>query len=134
MSYNTSPILDMLIRIKNAYMANKKEVDWIVFSSFKEKVLSLLKRYNFISDYKTIEEDKKKFIKIYLKDVKDFNQDVPEIKIYSKPSRRHYVWKSELQKVAGGMWIWIVSTNKWVMATHEAYKNNVWWELIAEIY
>jgi ribosomal protein S8 len=43
MSYVNAPIHDLLIRIKNAYMARKILVEWVSFSNFKQQVLELLK-------------------------------------------------------------------------------------------
>lgn len=134
MSFVNSPITDLLLRIKNAYMARRQVVDWVMFSNFKLEILSLLKRYSFIENFEVVTDWSKKSIRVFLKEVKDASEDIPVVKLYSKPSRRYYVWKSSLNKVAGWRWIWIISTNKWVMATHEAYKQNLWWELIAEIY
>jgi ribosomal protein S8 len=39
-----------------------------------------------------------------------------------------------LHVVAGWKWIWIISTNQWLMASHEAKAKKLGWELIAEIY
>ena len=55
MSYVNAPIHDLLIRIKNAYMARKTTVDGVVFSKFKVEVLSLLKEYHFIKDFEVVE-------------------------------------------------------------------------------
>ena len=56
MSYTNAPIHDLLIRIKNAYMARKTTVDGVVFSKFKVEVLSLLKEYHFIKDFEVVED------------------------------------------------------------------------------
>ncbi len=134
MSVVNNPIHDMLIRIKNSYMARRQEVKPIIYSNFKVAVLEVLKKYNFIKDYQILEDWNKKFIKILLKEVKDPINDIPVIKFYSKPSRRWYVSYEDLKPVAGGRWIGIISTNKGVMASHEAKAQKLWWELIAEIY
>lgn len=60
--------------------------------------------------------------------------DIPEIKFYSKPSRPWYISHKDIHAVAGGKGIWIMSTNQWLMASHEAKLQKIWWELIAEIY
>ena len=134
MGFVNSPISDLLIRIKNAYMARREVVSAVPHSKFKEEILSLLKRYSFIKDFDIKADWNKKYINVYLNEVNDTVEDIPVVKLFSKPSRKFYVGKAGLNKVAGGKWIWIVSTNKWVMASHEAYKQNLWWELIAEIY
>jgi len=120
MSYVNAPIHDLLIRIKNAYMARKTTVEGVVFSKFKINVLDLLKEYNFIKDYKIIEDGAKKTITISLKVVKDPVNDIPEVKFYSKPSRPWYVGYKELHSVAGGKGIGIVSTNQGLLPVHVA--------------
>jgi ribosomal protein S8 len=100
MSYVNAPIHDLLIRIKNAYMARKTTVEGVVFSKFKVNVLQLLKDYNFIKDFEIVAEENKKMINIKLKVVKDPVNDIPEVKFYSKPSRPWYVGHKELKNVA----------------------------------
>ncbi len=134
MTYVNAPIHDLLIRIKNAYMARKTVVDGIVFSNFKVKVLELLKEYGFVQAFEVQGDESKKYLVVYLREVVNPINDIPEIKFYSKPSRPWYVSYKDLHPVAGGKWIWIISTSKWLMATHIAKKNKIWWELIAEIY
>ncbi len=132
--YTNAPIHDLLIRIKNAYMARRLEVKWVIYSKFKEEVLKLLKEYKFISNYKVEKDWNKAYIIVYLNEVYDKVLDIPKIKFFSKPSRRWYVSYKDLKPVASGQWIWIISTNQWVMPTHIAKKKKLWWELIAEIY
>lgn len=134
MSYVNAPVHDLLIRIKNAYMARKTSVTGITYSKFKTNVLDLLKRYNFIKDFEIIDSDNKKSIKITLKPVENPVDDIPEIKFFSKPSRPWYVSYKNIHVVAGGKGIGIISTNQWLMASHEAKAKKLWWELIAEIY
>ena len=134
MSYVNAPIHDLLIRIKNAYMARKTTISDITFSKFKTNVLDLLKRYNFIKDFEIIENEKKKSIKITLNPVLNPINDIPEIKFFSKPSRPWYVSYKNIHVVAGGKGIGIISTNQWLMASHEAKAKKLVWELIAEIY
>ena len=42
MSYVNAPVHDLLIRIKNAYMARRTTVDGVVYSKFKANILDLL--------------------------------------------------------------------------------------------
>ena len=48
MTYINAPIHDLLIRIKNAYMARKTSVEDVPFSNFKINILELLKQYGFV--------------------------------------------------------------------------------------
>lgn len=134
MSFTTAPVIDLLIRIKNAYMVRKAKVEGVTYSKFKIKVLELLKKAKFISDWKIEEVWSKKSITIELFDQWDYNELTPVIKVYSKPSRKYYLWYKEIKWVAWGRGIWLISTSKWLMFTHEAKEQKIWWELIAEIY
>jgi small subunit ribosomal protein S8 len=101
MSYVNAPVHDLLIRIKNAYMARKTTISGVTFSKFKVNVLDLLKRYNFIKDFEIQDNEGKKSIKIVLKPVENPINDIPEIKFFSKPSRPWYVSYKNIRVVAG---------------------------------
>lgn len=134
MSIVNAPVHDLLIRIKNAYMARNNIVEWVDYSWFKVKVLEILKDNWFIKNYKVSEmENNKKFISVYLTNTGNKN-DIPVIKFISKPSKRTYVSYNELKKVAWWRWIWIISTSKGLIVTDKAKELKVWGELIAEIY
>lgn len=134
MSYVNAPIHDLLIRIKNAYMARRRTLTGIVYSQYKENVLTLLKKYKFIDSFKVVSLEAKKFIEIQLAVTWSMKEDVPVVKFYSTPSRKWYLWRQDIKSVAAGRGIGIISTNQWLMAAHEAKSLKIWWELIAEIY
>ena len=56
MSLVNAPIHDLLIRIKNAYLARRYRLENIVHSKFKVQVLELLKRFRFVREYEVIED------------------------------------------------------------------------------
>ena len=112
MTYVNAPIHDLLIRIKNAYMARKTSVESVPFSNFKVKILDLLKQYGFIQNFEIKEEGKKKLMNVTLKKVINPVNDVPNIKFFSKPSRPWYVSYKDITLVAGGKGIGIISTNQ----------------------
>ncbi|MEI6425818.1 MAG: 30S ribosomal protein S8 [Candidatus Absconditabacteria bacterium] len=135
MSYVNAPIHDLLIRIKNAYMARKVSVEGVIFSNFKQQVLELLKQYGFIKGFEVVEqEDGKKSLSITLNPVKDAVNDIPNVKFFSKPSRAWYVRCKDIHAVAGGKGIGILSTSQGLMASHVAKQKKLGGELIAEIY
>lgn len=134
MSLVNAPVHDLLIRIKNAYMARRHQVEGVVYSKFKTQVLDLLKKYRFIHEYRIVEGDKKKYIQIDLYVTGNLNEDVPVVTFFSKPSRRWYIGWKEIKPVAGWRGIGILSTSQGLMASHEARKRKIGGELIAEIY
>lgn len=134
MSFVNAPIHDLLIRIKNAYLARRTSLEGIVYSGFKVNVLDLLKQYGFIVGYEVVKEGNKSSISVTLKEVQDETNDIPVIKFYSRPSRRWYVSYKEIKPVANGRGIGILSTSKGLMPTHVAKEQHIGGELIAEIY
>ena len=91
MTYVNAPVHDLLIRIKNAYMARRTTVDGVVYSKFKANILELLKQYGFVKDFSIQGTDAKKVISIELKKVVNPVNDIPSVKFFSKPSRPWYV-------------------------------------------
>lgn len=134
MSFVNAPIHDLLIRIKNAYMARRTQVDGVVYSNFKVNVLELLKQYGFILSYNVATEGSKKTISVILKEVEDEINDIPVIKFYSRPSRRWYISYTEIKSVAAGRGIGIMSTSQGLLPSHVAKQKKIGGELIAEIY
>lgn len=134
MTYINAPIHDLLIRIKNAYMARKTSVEDVPFSNFKVSILELLKQYRFVQKFDIVTDGVKKHINITLKRVVNPVDDVPNIKFFSKPSRPWYVSYKNITSVAGGKGIGIISTNQWLMPAHVAKQKKLGGELIAEIY
>lgn len=134
MSYVNAPVHDLLIRIKNAYMARRTIVDGVVYSKFKANILDLLKQYGFVKDFSIQGTDSKKEISIELKKVVNPVNDIPSVKFYSRPSRPWYVGYKDLKSVAGGKGLGIISTNQGLLPAHVAKQKKLGGELIAEIY
>ena len=134
MSYVNAPVHDLLIRIKNAYMARRTTVDGVVYSKFKANILDLLKQYGFVKDFSIQGTDSKKEISIELKKVVNPVNDIPSVKFYSRPSRPWCVGYKDLKSVAGGKGLGIISTNQGLLPVHVAKQKKLGGELIAEIY
>jgi len=122
----TYPVGDFLIRIKNASLANKKEVE--VFSSnFVKEVAKTLKDEGFLN---TVEEKKGK-ISVTLA----FSHKKPvvmDIKLISRPGLRIYKSVDELEKIKGPS-ILLISTPKGVLSSRKAIKQRMGGEVLAEI-
>lgn len=129
-----APIHDLLIRLKNAYMARKKTVEGIQHSKFKVRVLELLQKFKFIDSFAEEGEWAKKTLTVQLHVTWNLVEDIPVIRMYSVPSKRWYIGRQDIRPVAWGRGIGILSTSQWLMASHEAKKKKIGGELIAEIY
>lgn len=119
---------DLLIRIKNGYMASKKEVT-SSYSKLNLAILDVLVKEGFISGF--IKQDNR--IKVELK----YDRKMPAItgiKRLSKPGRRVYMGREDLPSVLNGIGICLVSTPKGVMSDKTARKENVGGEVMALIW
>lgn len=125
------PVIDLIIRIKNGYMA-RKDVVLLPFSKFKESVLLKLKNLGYIADF-AIEGESKKYLKIEL-NYENGEPRFTDVKIFSKPGRRWYSSYKDIKSVKGGMGHAILSSSKGIMTDREAKKLQVGGELLFYIW
>lgn len=123
--------IDLIIRLKNGYLAENEKVD-LPHSKFKEAVVKKLKELGYISDY-LVDEEKVKKIVIDLK----YKNKVPamtDVKIYSKPGRRYYVSFKDLRPILNNFGYSILSTSHGILTNKEAKKLKVGGELLFSIW
>lgn len=125
----TDPIADMLTNIRNASSARKDAVE-VKNSGLSEAIIKILKRENFISNYKLIKDSKQGILRIYLRYGRDKIPAIIGIKRVSKPGLRIYKPKEGLPTVYGGIGIAIVSTSKGLMTSKEAGEAGIGGEII----
>ena len=123
------PISDMLTRIRNAQAAEHKTVI-IPLSKIKLEIAGILKRENYIDDYKKTGKNEKKSLEIALKYPKVIN----EIKRISKPGQRIYKSVKKIKPIKSGYGISVISTSKGLMTNKEAEKANLGGEMLLEIW
>ena len=129
----TDPIGDMIARIRNGQMRSHVKIE-MPASSFKGKILEILKREGFILNYTLDQTDKKKTN--FLIDLK-YNSGSPvinNIERISKPGRRFYSRAQSIPKIKSGLGIAIVSTSKGVMTDTEARKAKLGGEVICKVF
>jgi small subunit ribosomal protein S8 len=128
------PISDLITRIRNAQMANKKVVD-SPMSKHREAVVKVLSDEGYIRGYSVTdcEETGHKVLKIELKYF-DGRPVIAEINMVSKPGRRVYSAIKDLSLVKNGLGINIVSTNKGVMSDTEARRQSLGGEIICSVF
>ncbi len=127
----THSISDLIIRIKNGYMAKREFVE-IPLSRFKKQVLEKLKKIGFIEDfYEEGSLKKKLLVKLLYSRGK---AALTNVKILSKPGRRYYVSYKDLKPVLNGLGYSILSTSKGILTNVEARKEKIGGELLFEIW
>jgi small subunit ribosomal protein S8 len=125
------PIGDMLIRIKNGYLARKDVVE-VPYSKMKEEIAKILVKEGYLKKFK-IENLKFKILKLELK-YEGKRPAIEGVKRISKPGVRIYAKAGEIPKVKYGFGITIVSTSKGIMTDREAKKKNLGGEVICQVW
>lgn len=126
------PISDMITRIRNAQMRFSQKVK-IPGSKMRERILDVLKKEGFISDYKILsDESNKPSLHVDLK----YNNGLPvirEISRISKPGRRVYVKAETIPRIQNGLGLAIVSTSKGIMSDNDARTQKIGGEIICKV-
>jgi len=114
----TDPVADMLTRIRNAQMRNRKTVS-MPASKLKQQIAGVLRDEGFITEFALTEDGGKPQLEVVLK----YFQGQPVIERLervSRPGLRCYKGKDELPRVMGGLGVAIVSTSHGVMSDQRA--------------
>lgn len=131
----SDPIADLLFRIKNAYLADKKAVS-VPYSKVKESLAKLLLQKGFVEKVKIRSlprNPKLKTIEISLK-YKDKKPALTDVKRVSKPGVRIFVKKEKMLQGLSGLGTVILSTPQGLMTRKEARKRGLGGEVVCEIW
>jgi small subunit ribosomal protein S8 len=127
------PLGDMLTRIRNAQMRKRDRVS-TPGSSFRARVLDVLKDEGYIRGYSTTEfGNGRTEFDVELK-YSEGGPAIREIARVSKPGRRVYASVDALPRINNGLGIAIVSTPKGVMADHSAREQNLGGEVLCTVF
>jgi small subunit ribosomal protein S8 len=127
------PLGDMLTRIRNAQMRKRERVS-TPGSSFRARVLDVLKDEGYIRGYSTTEfGNGRTEFDIELK-YAEGEPAIREVSRVSKPGRRVYASVDALPRINNGLGIAIVSTPKGVMADHNAREQNLGGEVLCTVF
>jgi small subunit ribosomal protein S8 len=129
----TDPVADLLSRVRNAQGARHPKVD-IPASKLKAEIARILKEEGYVANFKAVEENGHKVLRLYLKYGADNDPAISKIERISRPGCRVYVGRNEIPRVLGGLGINILTTPKGVMTGREARKQGVGGEILCEIY
>ncbi len=129
----TDPIADMLTIIRNAGRARKEKAD-VQASKLVQKVLEVLKKENYIRNFKFIKNSGQGILRVYLKFKKDKKPAIINIKRISKPGLRVYAKQDKIPNVLGGLGVAIISTSRGVLTDSEARQTKVGGEVICHVW
>jgi small subunit ribosomal protein S8 len=123
---------DFLTIIRNGLMSSKSFVI-APHSGLKLEVANILKEEGFIKDATLVEEDSRKYIKVFLKYVNG-ESVIHEIKRISRPGRRDYKTATDIKPVIGGLGLSILTTSKGVISHKQAKELGIGGEVICTVW
>jgi len=129
----TDPVADFLARIRNAHKARHQKLD-VPASNLKAEIARILKEEGYIANFKPVEENGKKLLRVYLKYGANNEAAISNIARVSRPGCRVYVGRNEIPRVLGGLGINILTTPRGVMTGRQARKEGVGGEILCEVY
>jgi small subunit ribosomal protein S8 len=128
----TDLIADVFAMIRNAIMAKKNSVD-VPASGTIKSILEILKKENYIENFKLIEDGKQGLARIYLKYIAQ-KSAIRNIKRISHPGLRTYVKRQKVPSVLRGRGLAIISTSKGIVTDKQARELGVGGEIIGYIW
>jgi small subunit ribosomal protein S8 len=130
---HTDPIADMLTRMKNAIMAEKREVV-IPLSNTKLEIAKLFRAEGYIANFRV---DKSKIPAQLFVELKysGRKQNVIEgLKRISKPGRRVYAQVGAIPKVLDGLGVALISTSQGIVTGKECQKRGIGGEVLLYVW
>ncbi|MCR4324568.1 MAG: 30S ribosomal protein S8 [Candidatus Curtissbacteria bacterium] len=122
------PIADMLVAIKNGYMARKQTVS-MPHSKFKFEIAKVLEKSKFIASVQ--KTDTKLEVGLLYENNKP---KLKEVKKVSKLGLRVYTKSKDIKSIKGGRGITIVSTPQGVMTGSDARSKKLGGEVICIVW
>ena len=134
----SDPIGDMITRIRNGYMAKKKEVI-VSFSQLNWEILKILKQNDYIYEFSKVKMLKKgketPFSEIKVRLVYLNGQPaIEKIHRVSTPGRRIYTKSKQIKPVLSGHGTAIISTPKGIMTGKKAQAEKLGGEVLCQIW
>ena len=122
------PIANMLVAVKNAYMAKKESVI-LPYSGFKFRIAKILEQEKFTGE--VVKKDNQLIINLIYE-----NQEpkIKQIKRVSKLGLRVYTRSKNIKSLKGGRGLTIISTPQGVMSGADAKVKKLGGEVICQIW
>ncbi len=129
----TDPIADMLTRIRNANLAVHDRVD-IPASRLKVEIAKILRAEGYIKNFKVLEADKRRILRIYLKYGQGNQRIIIGLRRVSRPGLRVYATSRRLPRVMSGLGVAILSTSQGIMSERAAKDRAVGGEVLCYVW
>lgn len=124
---------EFLTRIRNAGASKHEKLD-VPSSNLRAGLAKILQETGYIRSFKTARDGKQGIMRVYLKYDERGQHVINTVKRISRPGRRVYVGSTEIPNVRSGYGICILSTNRGIMSSDEARKQNLGGEIICQLW
>ncbi len=128
----TDLISDSFTVIRNASKARKEEA-YIPYSKAMLKICEILKAEGYLENFKEVDLEKYKKIKVYFK-YDNKKSIITQIQKISKPGRRVYVRAEDVPSSLQGYGITIMSTSSGVLTDKQAKEKGIGGEIVGKIW
>jgi len=130
---HTDPIADMLTRMRNAIMAERREVV-IPLSNTKLEIAKIFKAEGYIANFRVEKAQVPAHLVIELKYSGKKQNVIEGLKRISKPGRRVYAEKDGIPKVLDGLGVALVSTSQGIFTGKECQKRSIGGEVLLYVW
>jgi small subunit ribosomal protein S8 len=130
---HTDPIADMLTRMKNAIMAEKREVT-IPLSNIKLEIAKIFKAEGYIANFRVDKAKLPAQLMVELKYSGKKRNTIEGLKRISKPGRRVYAEVGDIPRVLDGLGVALISTSQGIVTGKECKKRNIGGEVLLYVW
>jgi len=130
---HTDPIADMLTRMKNAIMAEKRDVA-IPLSNTKLEIAKLFRTEGYIANFRVDKAQVPAQLFVELKYSGKKQNVIEGLKRISKPGRRVYAQADAIPKVLDGLGVALISTSQGIVTGRECQKRGIGGEVLLYVW
>jgi small subunit ribosomal protein S8 len=129
----TDFIGDCFTMIRNAIQAKKEDL-YIPHSVGMATICGILKDEGYLDNFKEVDLEKFKKIRVYLKYIEKNKNAITEIRRLSRPGRRVYMACADVPRALNGYGITIVSTSSGLLTDKQAREKGVGGEIVGQVW
>jgi small subunit ribosomal protein S8 len=130
---HTDPIADMLTRMKNAIMAEKRDLA-MPLSNTKLEIAKILKSEGYIANFRVEKAQVPAQLLIELKYGGRKQNVIEGLKRISKPGRRVYAQADAIPRVLDGLGVAVISTSQGILTGAECKKRGIGGEVLLHVW
>jgi len=128
----TDLISDAFTIIRNASKAKKEEA-YVPYSNSLLRICEILKNEGYLENFKEVDLEGFKKIKVYLK-YEDKESIITQIKKISSPGRRVYAKRKSIPSALDGYGVTLVSTSEGILTDRQAKERGVGGEVVGMVW